>query len=1051
MANQHESIRSNEQLDEALDEFERVWSPDTDYLSLFVADHCELLHPQALTELIRADIDRRYAADLDVDLAAYFKTFPELSTDFKLVSAIGYEDFRSRRSRNLPFSFQRWSWMPGIDHASWFVAIRESRPHSTSFNSQLSKAHLQVVAPNFEPGASNSSDRFSTYEDSTTLDPKIGERFGEFQLLAILGEGAFSKVFLATQLRLASRYVALKVVRRPLDEPTHLARLQHTGIVPLYSLHRIGPYSALCMPYFGSATLADWFRSSDVPSRDGQSLVGTIQSAQMRLTTIEANGGATSLNEQEVDKVRVWNAAGAQPLEKLRSLDSRHSILWIAERLAAALAHAHERGVIHGDLKPANILIRNDGEPALIDFNLSSNIEQQSTAWAGGTLPYMSPEQLRLLLGQAIRNDASSDVYSLGIILFELIENRLPFPPPLSQAESDIKAALDNRTILPTISSSTATAGLKSIVRKCLSFSPNDRYASAQSLYEDIEREISLQPLLHARESWIAGRIPKMVRRYPRLFSAGPITLVSLLVTGLAVSLTLMAWKRSSVLDVQAQLTRFQNDSKLLLSELVEPDLSRWDELLGQANGLTDKVLGKTSHLPANNRKELLETKWKWLNAEDRAAAKRDLAEFGITTVALTCSSVSKLTGPQREQLQQLLSLCSEITDSAELTTVLHQLGQLVESDEGAIDTRYESMMRDLEKRLDEVDTSSQSRMVELLQARTNVRNGQARQAMERLRSIDVHNTPAHLYWIVSGDAQAQLQQFESAIQSYGMAIAVAPKSVAAFVLRAEALRQFRMFKSAEESYRVAIELSPFRTSLYFRRAEVREHQGDIDGALEDLDAALDLEPQSNRLYFTRARLHQLAGHREESIKDFRNGMAASPKSVEDWVSRALAQVARYPDRAKADLQAALELDPRSIIVLQNLAHVESEHLHDTKSAMSALDRILELDPKNELARAGRSVLLARQGQVEECLRDLELLSSRQQKLPSTFYQMGCAHALMSERNAGSCEISVRLLAEALRRGYGAEIVADDDDLEAIRGQPSFKSLLEFAELSKTP
>jgi tetratricopeptide (TPR) repeat protein len=524
-----------------------------------------------------------------------------------------------------------------------------------------------------------------------------------------------------------------------------------------------------------------------------------------------------------------------------------------------------------------------------------------------------------MLLGQTTRNDASSDVYSLGIILFELIENRLPFPPPLSQAESDVKIALDIRTILPTMNSSTATAGLKSIVQKCLSFAPGERYASALPLYEDIERESSLRPLLHAPESLISGRIPKLVRRYPRLFSAGPIVLISLLVIGLAMSVAAMGWQRSLLLDAQARLTRFRSESQLLLSELVDPIPSQWDHLLAETIRLTNELLGSNTRLTGSTSQEQFETNFKWLTPEERAAAQQELAEFCITATALTCGSVSKLTPSQRDQLHQLISLCYNMPTSTKVSTALSRLGELVQRDEGELQARYESMMRGLEKRLDAADSADlQPGLIELLQARSDVRNGQARQAMGRLRSIDVDNVPAHLYWMVSGDAQVQLQQLEAAIQSYGLAIGAAPKSVGAFVQRAEGLQQLRIFKSAEADYSAAIKLSPSMPMLYMRRALVRESLGDLDGAIDDMTAALDLEPEANRMLFARARLHQLAGHRDEYLRDFKSGMTATPQVVEDWVSRALAQVARYPQRAKADLQAALQVAPNSLIALQN-------------------------------------------------------------------------------------------------------------------------------------
>ncbi len=323
MAEHRESIRTHEQLDDALELFEQQWSAATHFLRDFIANYHEFDDPQSLVEFIRVDIDRRYASDCEVDLFSYFATFPKLSADSRVVSAIAFEDFRARRSGNLSVTPHRYSWLPGIGRSSWFSSLKTSSPRSSMVAAHVPLAHASI-AQNFDQPCESQLARSSAVGNE---EPRVGVRFGDFQLLAVLGQGAFSTVFLATQIGLASRYVALKVVRRALDEPTHLARLQHTGIVPLFSLHRIGAYSALCMPYFGSATLADWIGSNSQSSRDGQSLVGTVQSAQTRLATVGVTAECNPLNAEEVENVRVWNATGAQPLEKLRTLDARQSTL----------------------------------------------------------------------------------------------------------------------------------------------------------------------------------------------------------------------------------------------------------------------------------------------------------------------------------------------------------------------------------------------------------------------------------------------------------------------------------------------------------------------------------------------------------------------------------------------------------------------------------------------------------------------------------------------------------------------------------------------------
>src|SRR5262249_20105309 len=98
------------------------------------------------------------------------------------------------------------------------------------------------------------------------------------------------------------------------------------------------------------------------------------------------------------------------------------AVLWLGARLADGLAHAHERGILHRDLKPANVLLTEDGQPLLLDFNLSEDTKLSAgapAAFIGGTLPYMAPEHLTAFLDRTHGVDARSDLYSLGVILYE--------------------------------------------------------------------------------------------------------------------------------------------------------------------------------------------------------------------------------------------------------------------------------------------------------------------------------------------------------------------------------------------------------------------------------------------------------------------------------------------------------------------------------------------------------------------------------------------------------------------------------------------------------
>ena len=442
------------QVNGLIEEFEDGWKPSYLFLSQFVHDRGISEQAAVLGELVRVDVDRRYAASVPVDIEQYFAMFPSLWVDHAQISAIAFEDFRARISRGLAVSRTRWQVLPSVAEQTWFRDL-ENGDGRASATKAISR---NLLIPNRDSDVDGV--------------PKIGQPFGDFFLLKLLGRGAFSEVFLARQDSLASRYVAVKVVKRVLSEPASLARLQHTGIVPLYSLHQISGYSVLCMPYAGSATLADWLRGNDVsPSRrQGQGFVETLETSAQTITVAELQVGLSdnfSQIESETELTQLLEGVATTGLDKLRTLEDRQFYVWLASKLASALSHAHLRGIVHGDLKPANILIRNDGEPALIDFNLSQPKDLVEQTVIGGTLPYMAPEQLRSLISRQATSSPASDVFSLGIILYEVIEGRLPFAVSPTASESDLSAAISSFSTFSEVwTNRHSSPGLRAIIGK---------------------------------------------------------------------------------------------------------------------------------------------------------------------------------------------------------------------------------------------------------------------------------------------------------------------------------------------------------------------------------------------------------------------------------------------------------------------------------------------------------------------------------------------------------------------------------------------------------
>jgi serine/threonine protein kinase len=349
--------------------------------------------------------------------------------------------------------------------------------------------------------------------------PAAGQLLGDFLLLAELGRGIQGPVFLASQLSLGDRPVVLKLTPCEAHEHLSLARLQHTHIVPLYSVqdHPDRGLRALCMPYFGGATLdrlLDALRPQPLAQRTGQDFLDALERVQ----------GATPL----VAPVR------RQARQALAGASYVQVVCWLGACLADALQYAHDRGLVHLDLKPSNVLLAADGQPMLLDFHLARGPLQpdgEGASWLGGTPGYMSPEQYVAL--RAIQQgrevprvvDGRSDLYSLGVVLYEALGGDLPRTGwslrTATTTQGGKLAAEEARTLsgeeLPPLHRCNAqvSVGLEDILRKCLAGDPNRRYPHMAALAADLRRHLADLPLAGARNRSLVERWQKWRRRRP--------------------------------------------------------------------------------------------------------------------------------------------------------------------------------------------------------------------------------------------------------------------------------------------------------------------------------------------------------------------------------------------------------------------------------------------------------------------------------------------------------------------------------------------------------
>ncbi|WP_231617503.1 serine/threonine-protein kinase [Novipirellula aureliae] len=350
-------------------------------------------------------------------------------------------------------------------------------------------------------------DRQSESDGSATLAGRIFERLGDFRLVREIGRGGMGIVYEAEQESLGRR-IALKILPKQsllnddaLDsfrrEASTAAAMHHSNIVPIFGTGECEGTHYLVMQLIRGESLDKRITSEGPP------------------------------------------------------FDCRTAVE-IAAEISDGLAYAHGNGVLHRDVKPANILIDEDGVAQLTDFGLARNTrdDPSMTQTLSGSPRYMAPERFQ---GQS---DERSDVYSVGLTLYEILagtpafQDLTPHQLPEAVKLQLIKPLRDVRTDVPT--------DLQTIVTKAINPEPAHRYQSAADLREDLNRFLKDEPIL-ARRITALQRMVRWCRRNPKLAGVTGIAIASMLAATIASSvgfaMTSAANKRTSEALAQSEQT----------------------------------------------------------------------------------------------------------------------------------------------------------------------------------------------------------------------------------------------------------------------------------------------------------------------------------------------------------------------------------------------------------------------------------------------------------------------------------------------------------------
>ena len=669
--------------------------------------------------------------------------------------------------------------------------------------------------------------------------PEVGEALGPFLLLTLLGKGASGRTFLATDPTLANRPVVVKVVPDDQEEHLALAQLRHTHIVPLFSEHSFPDRNlrGLCMPYLGGTTLLQVFEDlAGVPwsQRTGKLIVELIDKNTHPAPALPRPDGPFRRSLEEASHVE--------------------AVTWITACLAEALHYAHERGFVHMDLKPSNVLITLDGQPMLLDFHLAPRpilAGQWVSDRLGGTHGWMSPEQEAameaVVKGRPVPRavDGRSDIYALGLLLREALEL-----PSANEAEDGFDPRFSRQA--------NVELGLADIVNKCLANDPAARYQNAGLLAEDLRRQLNDLPLRGVRNRSILERWRKWRRRHP-----------GALAWGVAASAVLLA---SSLI-----LAVFLERTEQLRIALEDGRAARASQRYDDAIRTLKRGLDDAAALPAAQEwrkalhSELVLTQHRQLTAELHELANRIRFHYGVELPGPEeARSVSRLCKAIWDRRAQLLSA----TDSDRETTLHEQIAtDLLEL--AVINT-------DL---LIDIAPSGQ-----LEPAKSEALRILAEAEHDFGRSFAIDGRRRHLLSISMSPEQPaeQARKPQTAWEHYdhgryclrtGKIEAAALEFLATLELRPQdfwsnfynGLCAFRLrkFNDAVAAFHTCIALTPNSATCYYNRGLANRALGRESDAYRDYSKALELEPGLEEARLNRGILLYEWGRYREAIADY--------------------------------------------------------------------------------------------------------------------------------------------------------------------------------------
>ncbi len=845
-----------------------------------------------------------------------------------------------------------------------------------------------------------------------------GRTLGKYQLIERLGRGGMADVYKAYQPGL-DRFVAVKTMHGHLAEEAEfierfkreaqsVAALRHAHIIQVIDFDIQDGAYYMVMEYIKSDTLKAYIQRKGIVPAD-EALRLTIQ-------------------------------------------------------LASALDYAHENGMIHRDIKPANIMFQDNGfkNVVLTDFGIARILDASNLTMSGmtvGTPAYMSPEA-----GRGAKVDERADIYSLGIVLYEMLSGHVPYDadtpfavimkhindplPPLNQFNVDLPDSVEK------------------LLLKALAKDPDDRFQTAAEFETALRK--ALENLAHEQATAVKAASPaslentlvdssgtvrapdaqptlaqaKSPSRLP-IFAVVGVIIVAIIVVALlarpgqpevaalpteiaaetpsasgAESSSALTGTAEATAEVTAENTWAEIDALVLAAQAAESE----ENFAAAADAYSQLI-----ELNDENEEYYVGRGWANYNQQNWELAQADF---------------EKATDIDPNNADAYIGLGNTLSDTDD-----HEGAIRAFSRAAALEPRNPEPTRGLGWAYREVNDyersieafSSAIEKTTDREALIDLYDGRGDSYMDLSNSDDaikdydaaIELDPENPVLIASrGWAYYVGGQYESAIENFTQAIDLKTEDVRVYLQRAMAYRALAQPEPAIADLNLAIETDPNFLDAFIQRAELHYDLSDYQNALTDISRAIELNPGNATLYGQRGWVYLSLEETDRAITSFTRAVELAPDDISVYIERASAyRTVGQPEKALVDYEKALEIDPTDSYIFERRGWTYLE-LDEPRDAREDFTSAIELNAEEATFFFGRGRAAARLGDTEDAIEDFTQSIALSPNYADVFFERGLAYAQLENYVPAISDLQDALALDSYRPDILADLgfIYDDAD-----------------------